>query len=95
MSTEGGGWGGEEERRRRGGINAAEWSEPAALEDVSPPRQDVCSHSAHQPRRWARRRGNRRARHHLPAGDPRRADPRPVEPDHTADQQAAGKINNC
>lgn len=74
----------EEEKKRVGGINGAEGSEPAAVEDVSPPRQDVCSHAAAQPP--PRFHGDGRAGAHLPAGDPHRADPRPVEPHHTADQ---------
>lgn len=85
--------GGEEERG--GGIKAAEESEPAALQDVSPPRQDVCSRSDDHCHRRARYHGDGRARPHLPTGDPHRADPRPVEPDQTTDQQTASKINNC
>ena len=82
----------EEDKKRGGGINVAEGSEPAAVEDVSPHPQDVCSPAAAQPP--PRFHGDGREGAHLPAGDPHRADSRPVEGHQSADRQTAGKINN-
>lgn len=80
--------GGLEEREggRGGGIKSAEQSEPAALEDVSPPRQDVRSRSARRPRGWDCCHGHGQGGAHLPTGDTRPADPTPVEPDQAAHQ---------
>lgn len=85
-----------ERRKRRGGgergINAAQKCEPAAVKDVSPPCQDIGSRSARQPHGSDRHHGNGQGWAHLPTRDTSPADPRPVEPDQAADQQAAGKI---
>lgn len=87
----------EKKRRRRkrrrggggGGIKAAQTSEAVTLEDVSPLHQVGGSRSPPQLRH------DGRARRHLPTGSSPRADPRPVEPHAAADQEPAGKINNC
>lgn len=73
-----------------------QWSsEPAAVEHASPRCQDDRSRSApRHPRLPARCHGDARAAAHLSTGDPRQADQRPVEPDHTADRSTAGKIND-